>query len=99
MAARPSFRDEVGQLVYPHVDPTRSALESLDGDHVTVRCTFTRPQARGDFRRAGLWRFLERRVEGALTGMQWYEDHSSGVFLVNLHKKDDHLSKSTTHRD
>lgn len=95
----PSFCNEVAQLVNLGVESTRSAPQPLDGDLVAVPLFSHATYKREEILAALDWASLERRVKGAVTGVQWCEERSTDAFFVNLHKTDDHFSETTMYRD
>lgn len=99
LRSSPSFCDEVEQLVSLGVGTTHSAPEALDGDLVGVPLYSHSTYKREEILAALDWASLDRRVKGAVTGVQWCEKRSTDVFFVNLHKTDDHFSDSTMYRD
>lgn len=93
-----TFCREVEQLVELGVDKTHSSPEPL-GDLVGVPLFSHATYKREEILAALDWASLDRRVKGAVTGVQWCEERSTDVFFVNLHKTDDHFSASTMYRD
>lgn len=94
-----SFCNEVEQLVDLGVESTRSVPQPLDGDLVAVPLFSHATYKREEVLAALDWASLDRRVKGAVTGVQWSEERETDVFFVNLHKTDDHFSESTMYRD
>ncbi|MGJ9422664.1 DUF3427 domain-containing protein [Aeromicrobium sp. CF3.5] len=99
LRASPAFCDELDQILALGEATSEVIPQALGSDLIGVPLYSHAHYKREEILAALNWASLDRRVKGAVTGVQWCEDVATDVFFVNLHKTDSHFSDTTMYKD